>query len=123
MPPSKAVDKKYRMPMPSPVVVWRNAPGGGSCIAVVTNVGSNAISLMLFPPDSRVGIPKDSVRYVGDPDVSRHVNSDSGVWEETDETKLLKALAAIVIPNEDGKAAPVSQDLIAFASRFVNQRG
>ena len=84
---------KYQMPTPPAVVVWRNAPGGEPNYAVVTKVGRQAVSLMIFPTDSRVGVPKDGVRFVGDPDNRHLALSDAGVWDYTDESKLLQKLA------------------------------
>lgn len=85
----------FVMPRPPAVVVWRNAPGGESLFAVVTKYGRNAVSLMIFPPESRAGIPKDSVRFVDDPwNRINGVSADSGVWEYTEETLQLRALLA-----------------------------
>lgn len=121
MPPPKnpSAKPKYVMPKPAPVVSWRNAPGGDESIAVVTKVGRNAISLMLFPPDSRAGVPKESVRHVGDPDLKGQINSDSGAWDFTDETKLLRLLSKAVIPDEEGHVAPITPDQIAFVNRHT----
>lgn len=86
--------EKYAMPTPPAVVVWRNCPGGDPANAIVTKLGRSAISVMLFPPDSRVGVPKDGVRFVDDPANKANGNSDSGVWDYTDETKLISDLVA-----------------------------
>lgn len=89
--------KDWTMPRPGALVLWQNAPGGGSCFAVVTQVGRNAINVMLFPPDSRLGIPKDSVRHVDDPwNLVHGVNADAGVWDHTDADKEFAALKRTV---------------------------
>lgn len=110
---------KYTMPTPTPVVVWSNAPGGEAVYGIVTKVGRRAISLMLFPSESRVGVPKDSVRHVGDPDNKAQANSDSGVWDYTDESKLIRALASVVFPDGEGHTAPMSPELIEFVNRVT----
>jgi hypothetical protein len=97
MPPSTGQGNAYVMPRPPAVVVWRAAPGGESNYAVVTKYGRHAIALMIFPSDSRVGVPKESVRFIGDPwNKINGISPDSGVWEFTDETKRLMALEAKV---------------------------
>ena len=90
-----AIATGWKMPKPSPIVVWRNAPGGESFNAIVTQINRNSISLMLFPPESRVGVPKDGVRFIDDPwNKTNGINADAGVWEFTTETLLLHRLAA-----------------------------
>lgn len=87
-----AVDARadFQMPTPGSLVIWFAAPGGDACVAAVTKIGRRAISVMLFPPDSRVGQPKDSVRHVDDPwNKIYDINPDSGVWDFTPEHKLL----------------------------------
>lgn len=122
MPPatkSPAAPVPYAMPKPSPVVVWRNAPNGDPTFAIVTKFGKSAVSLMLFPPDSRAGIPRDGVRHVGDPQCKVRIDSDSGVWDFTDETKALRILAGISIPGPDGNPAVLTPDDIAFVNRVT----
>ena len=90
----------FVMPKPPTLVVWRNAPGGEPTNAIVTAVGRHAISVMLFPPESRVGVPKDGVRYKGDPwNLTQGVNSDSGIWEYTEETLQLRHLILTLTPS------------------------
>ena len=86
----------FVMPKPPAVVVWRNAPGGETSFAIVTKYGRNAISVMIFPPESRVGVPKDGVRFTDDPwNKTQGINADSGIWEYTEETAQLRALMAL----------------------------
>lgn len=91
--PSATVPAKpipFRMPTPPPIVVWRNAPGGEACYAAVTKRNKNSVSLLLWPPDQRVGVPKEGVRHVSDPwNKTQGINADSGVWDYTDESKVL----------------------------------
>lgn len=94
-------EPKWKMPRPGALVVWRNAPGAAPVHAVVTQIGRNAINVMIFPPDSKVGIPKDSVRHVDDPWNKQYgINADAGCWEHTDEYKRLQAIEALAFaPN------------------------
>jgi hypothetical protein len=84
---------EWRMPRPPAVVVWRNAPGGETAYAIVTKYNKNSVSLMIFPPESRIGVPKDGVRFIADPwNATNGINADSGVWEYTPEHELFMAL-------------------------------
>lgn len=104
MPPEKKVfnmpivterkPAKYVMPTPPSVVVWRSSAGDDPCNAVVTRPGKTGISVMLFPPESRACVPKDGVRYIGDPQNKIHTDSSSGVWDYTNEHKALMNLLA-----------------------------
>lgn len=89
MPSATRPNSTYEMPQPPPVVVWRDAPGGESNYAIVTKYGRSAISVMIFPPDSRVGVPKDGVRFIDDPANRRTGVGDAGIWEYTSETNLI----------------------------------
>lgn len=87
----------YKMPRPGSIVVWRSSPNADSCLAIVTAVGQQGLSCMLFPPDSKMGLPRDSVRHVDDPWNKLHgVSADSGVWDYTGDEKRLLALEAVV---------------------------
>jgi hypothetical protein len=79
-------------------VVWRNARGGESNFAIVTKFGRSAISVMIFPPDSRVGVPKDGVRFIDDPMNRNQNQSDSGIWEFTSDSLALRALQSLRDP-------------------------
>lgn len=91
---SAADPKAFVMPRPPAIVVWRPAPGGDAQFAIVTKYGKSAISLAVIAPESRVLAPKDAVRYVDDPWNKTHpIDPDSGVWELTEESKLLLAIS------------------------------
>lgn len=92
MPPPK---NAYVMPRPPAVVVWRNAPGGETNFAIVTKYGRSAISLLIFPSESRVGVPRDGVRFALDPALKGQAFADSGIWEFTEESILLRTIAGI----------------------------
>lgn len=87
---------EYRMPTPPAIVIWRNAPGDDAAApAAVTKRGKSAVSLMVFPPDSRVGVPKDAVRFIDDPIVKKSgINPSDGVWDYTPEYRLLLSVVA-----------------------------
>lgn len=90
---------KYRMPEVNlgDIVLWSYRPGGDPAPAFVTQVGQEAIGLVYFPPDSRVGTPRDGVRHVSDPAAAR-VESDAGVFDFTATHKRLLALADAPAP-------------------------
>lgn len=112
---------KQLMPTPPAIVAWSNAPGGEKTYAMVTKVGRSAISVLVFPPDSRAGTPKDSVRYIGDPLLKSQLDSDSGVWDYTDETKALRILAQIIIPDNEGFALAPTPEMFAFVNRVIDR--
>ena len=90
-----ASDKPFVMPIPPALVLWRNAPGGESAYGMVTKYNRHSVSLAIFVPESRVVVPKDGVRFVGDPwNKTQGINADSGVWDYLDETKQFHALQA-----------------------------
>jgi hypothetical protein len=128
MPPSKSEPPKpapaakpeaYRMPKPPAVVVWRHVPGGEPVNAVVTKVGRTAISVMLFPPDSRVGVPKEAVMHVSDPRVKTLVSPESGVWDYEESHKLLLAVARAVVPDPDGTAHILPKEAAALLAGLL----
>lgn len=104
----------YVMPKPLDTVVWSNAPGGESYYALVTKVGRNAISLMVFPTESRVGVPKESVRFISDPwNAKNGVNADAGVWDFTDEQKLLQFVVGKLVADKVVTPEPSNSHLFA----------
>ena len=114
MPPQAAKPKaakpdKFVMPPAPSVVLWRHAPGGEPSPAAVTKVGKQAISVLIFPPDSRIGVPKDGVRFADDPFLKANV-TDGGIWDYTPEHKLLLSLVTRMTP--DGNATPEATDLL-----------
>ena len=85
--------KSFQMPRPPAIVVWRNAPNGDSAFAVVTKYNRNSVNLAIFPPDSRVMVPKEGVRFTDDPwNKTNGINADAGVWDFTDEKKQFHAM-------------------------------
>ncbi len=93
---------EYKMPDPPAVVVWRNDPSGDSSYAIVTRYNRYSVNLMIFPPDSRVGVPKDGVRFEDDPwNKTNGINPDSGVWGYTAESLLLAKLAGGIHPKPE----------------------
>jgi len=83
----------FTMPTPAPVVIWRPGVAAEPAFAIVTAVGRNAIDVLVFPPESRVGVPKTGVKHVSDPWHLKHgLDVYAGVWEPTDETLKIEAL-------------------------------
>jgi hypothetical protein len=72
---------KFVMPRPTALVLWRHVIGGTPSPAAVTQVGRDAISVMIFPPDSRAGVPKDAVMHISDPRARTLVSPESGLWD------------------------------------------
>jgi hypothetical protein len=48
---------------------------------MVTAIGERSVSLTIFAPDNRGGIPKDGVRHCSDPDNRMHPGYDGGSWD------------------------------------------
>jgi hypothetical protein len=75
-------------------VLWKHNRGSlEKTPAIVTRVGQEGISLLVIPPESRVGFSRDGVRHIDDPQNVKVVHSDTGVWEYTETHKLLLAVA------------------------------
>lgn len=108
----------FRMPKPGAVVIWRHVIGGDPSPAVVTKLGRQGISVMVFPPDSRVGIPKDGVRHISDPQVKTQVMPESGIWDHTDETKLLLALARNLVDAPGGGVDPITDETVQLLASY-----
>lgn len=78
-------------------VVWKpNYADQIAVPAIVTHIGSTALSVALYPPGNKGAIPKDGVRFHQDPDLNRIV-SDSGVWDYSGVGKRLRQLEAGLI--------------------------
>jgi hypothetical protein len=89
--------EKYRAPTPNlGPVLWSHIPGGEQSSAIVTRAGRDAIDVIIFPPESRIGIPKSGVVYVGDPRAATMVSPESGFWDFTAESKKLAELSALI---------------------------
>lgn len=86
----------YKMPRPTTIVQWQHAPGGEFSPAIVTRVGRTAISVMVFPTESRVGVPKDGVSHVSDPRAKTMVAPESGLWDFTEEYRVVQKLVEAV---------------------------
>lgn len=86
----------YKMPCPTTIVQWQHAPGGEFSPAIVTRVGRTAISVMVFPTESRVGVPKDGVSHVSDPRAKTMVAPESGLWDFTEEYRVVQKLVEAV---------------------------
>ncbi len=88
----------YKMPEVclGETVLWQhNFADQTPVAAVVTRVGSNAISVSIFPPDNKGCIPKDGVRHASDPGLDRII-SNSGIWRHTDIGARLRAVEVLM---------------------------
>lgn len=72
--------------------IWRPRPGGEPAPALITYVGSRAVSCVIFPPDSRQFLLRDGVRHESDPELSNPHASDAGCWDYTEEQKQIRML-------------------------------
>lgn len=80
-------------------VQWRYSPNGEPAAAIVTHVGRHAVSVMVFPPESRVGVPKEGVRHSSDPQLPKLAQNDGGVW---DYTRLHRLIVGLTTPLVSG---------------------
>jgi hypothetical protein len=64
--------------------------------AVVTGVGTEALSLMILPPSSHNAMVRDGVRHNSDPNRSPALDTECGTWDYTDETYELHRLRDMV---------------------------
>jgi hypothetical protein len=71
--------------------LWRYAPGAEPSAALVTRVNRETVSVIVFPPDSRGGSPRDGVRHSSDPRVPKLATSnDTGVWDYCEDHRPVK---------------------------------
>jgi len=88
-----SVPVKYAPPKPPQVVVWFPSPGMTPTTAIVTRTGRDAIDVAVVVPDSRSVLPKDGVKYVGDPRIiTNGYDPEVGLWDYTQESKQLREL-------------------------------
>lgn len=91
---------KYEMPKVylGQIVLWRHGRQANEpAPAIVTRVGMNAVSVIIFPTESKVGITRDGVRYCTDPALAT-VQSDAGVWDYTDGDRAGEMMAVLAKP-------------------------
>jgi hypothetical protein len=117
MPPPNS----YKSPVPPlGVVLWATNPGSSQWFpAIVTERANGAISVMVIPSEAKGGMPKDSVLHKSDPRFAQLMDQSSGVWDYTEETKLIHLLKRIAIPDVDGNHHLITREEIAFANRLV----
>lgn len=87
-------------PEPEPAIglglcVWRDRPDGEAYPAIVTKPGA-IISVIIFPPETRAGIVKDSVRHIKDPRRAEFAHLNKGCWDYTEEYKAITSLAKLI---------------------------
>ncbi len=97
-------DKLYVMPraIVGPCV-WRDRPGADEVVAaLITEVGQRTVGVTLFPPGSRVGITRQGVRHVSDPEFPKLV-AQEGVWDYTAEQLQAALLTEAFLPPNQAK--------------------
>lgn len=106
MPPAKNTNAYTPPKAPLGIVKWSPGLNCNWFTAMVTqNVGAT-IRVMVFPIDSRVAIVKDGVRFHEDPLFPKMHDQTSGIWDFTDEYKLLAGLSQLLlVPCLDPSAA------------------
>ena len=67
------------------IVYWYPDASGGHRphVGVVTDVGSEALSVWVFLPRYNTGQPREGVRYISDPVIRLQDIRDRGCWEYT----------------------------------------
>lgn len=96
------MSEKYVPPRPPQVVLWFPSPGMVATSAIVTRMGRDAIDVAVIVPDSRSVLPKDGVKYIGDPRIKTNgYDPEVGLWDYTDESKqLMELVSEFLIPSE-----------------------
>jgi hypothetical protein len=88
------------------VVLWRHNVGSAlPAPALVTGTGQFGVSVVMFPPDQKVGTVRDGVRHSSDPANRVVISSDTGVWDYTETHKLLLALRDLAAVQQGAKPA------------------
>lgn len=89
------------MPEPGDIVQWTFAPGQRMVPALVTGMGHDVISVILFPSETASFVRRECVRHVSDPWLKTHnVDPNYGVWEYTEESKKLHELYETLCPDK-----------------------
>lgn len=89
-------------------VLWKHSTASPDpAAAIVTRVSPDAISVLIFPTESRAGIPKDAVRHADDP-ANDTLISDAGVWEQTEDAKLLASVLVLGAGTTKGNSKPAA---------------
>lgn len=94
--------KSFEMPRVhlGQIVLWRHARQASEpAPAIVTRVGQQALSVIIFPTESKVGITRDGVRHCTDPALAT-IQSDAGVWEYTDGDRVVVEVASAARPGK-----------------------
>jgi hypothetical protein len=94
----------FKAPVPSEglIVKWSAGVGHKWFPAIVTKTGGNAIDVSVFPVETNRTTPHDSVRHAADPQFPRLLDQKGGIWDFTDEYKLLIGIAQLLLPDSAG---------------------
>jgi hypothetical protein len=75
--------------------------------ALITSVGYNAVNLSVVGEGNRGFLPRDGVRHVSDPDVTRNpMAMKSGLWDYTADQKAVQRLAEALGGADSEKKIP-----------------
>lgn len=97
------------------VVKWSPGNGSGWFPAIVSKVSLNTITVAVLRPSATTFIAYDSVRHIDDPGFKKLADpAKTGVWDYSDETKLLARVATRVLG-----PAVVFEVCPAFADRIA----
>lgn len=114
--------EKFFMPKVSAgtVVKWSPGNGSGWVPAIVSKVSGATIAVAVLRSGATSFISYDAVRHVGDPYFAKLADpTKTGVWDYTDETKLLAAIAkaAFGIAGASAICPSLSDLLAAYTTR------
>ena len=99
-----APQPKYRPPVPDlGPVLWFHVPGGEPSPAIVTRAGRDACDVIVFPPESRVGVPKSGVLHVNDPRARTMISPENGFWDFTNESRRIAEIYSALASDKPSK--------------------
>ena len=75
-------------------VIFRSGIGSEPLAAIVTEVGSNAVSLSVFSPNANGAKNVQSVRHIDDP-LNNTIPPRDGVWELSEQTRYRIELQSV----------------------------
>ena len=87
------------------MVIWYLAPGGQGSPAVVTKIGTRSLCLSVMSAGFQNMLTPEGVLHVSDPNVSRMLENESGVWDYNERDKVAISQARAVPAPEPEKRA------------------
>lgn len=109
--PTPSVPQAYRMPVPTMgQCEWKPDRHSQPILAFITKVGVDSVSLTIFAPDNRAGIPKDGVRHISDPVIDDQPGYDAGCWDFVSFAGDASAMARLALVEQQLSAIRQSVD-------------